>query len=309
MKILLDLFEEWDICKVKSITQCSISKPKGGKITILIVYVDDIIVTRSDVAETNKLKESLACEFEIQKIKNKINKIKLGNLRFFLNIEVVRSRQGIFLSQRKYTLDLLKETRMLGCKLSDTPIDTNHKLGVNIECKVANKENYQKMVGKLIYLSHTRLNIAFAIGVVNQFMHSPNKNHMNAVFRIWKYQKETPGKGLLFSKIDMLEIEVYTVASWASSIRDHRFRFGHCTFLGGNLVKWRTKKQSIVARSSTEAKFNSLALGICELIWPKSLMQELKIANNHPMVLYCHNKAAINIAHNQFNMTKPRMWR
>lgn len=101
---------------------------------------------------------------------------------------------------------------MLGCKLIDTPIDANHKLGMNIENKAVNKENYQKLVGKLIYLSQTRPNIAFVVGVVSQFMHNPNEDHMNAIFRILKYLKGTLGRGLLFSKNDMLDIEAYTDA-------------------------------------------------------------------------------------------------
>ena len=101
---------------------------------------------------------------------------------------------------------------MLGCKLIGTPIDANHKLGMNIENKAVNKENYQKLVGKLIYLSQTRPNIAFVVGVVSQFMHNPNEDHMNAIFRILKYLKGTLGRGLLFSKNDMLDIEAYTDA-------------------------------------------------------------------------------------------------
>lgn len=83
---------------------------------------------------------------------------------------------------------------------------------MNIENKAVNKENYQKLVGKLIYLSQTRPNIAFVVGVVSQFMHNPNEDHMNAIFRILKYLKGTLGRGLLFSKNDMLEIEAYTDA-------------------------------------------------------------------------------------------------
>ena len=104
----------------------------------------------------------------------------------------------------------------------------------------------------------------------------------------------------------MLEIEAYTNADWAGSISDQRSTFGYCTFLGGNLITWRSKKQLVVARSSAKAESRSLALGICELIWLKSLMQELMLANNHPLILYCDNKVGINIAHNpiQHNRTK-----
>ncbi|KAJ8751774.1 hypothetical protein K2173_025959 [Erythroxylum novogranatense] len=137
-----------------------------------------------------RLKELLAREFEIK---------ELGRLQYFLRIEVAISKKGIFISQRKYILDLLGETGMLGCKPAESPIESNHKLQVGTEAPSA------------------------------------------------------PGKGLLFSKHDHLRIEVFTDADWAGSLDDRRSTTGYCTLLGGNLVTWRSKKQSVVARSSAEA--------------------------------------------------------
>ena len=101
-----------------------------GKITVFIVYVDDIIVTGNDLDEIRRLKGKLAKEFEIK---------DLGTLRYFLGIEVARSSKGIFISQRKYVLDLLQETGMLGCKPGDTSIDPNHKLGAMIDNDAVDK--------------------------------------------------------------------------------------------------------------------------------------------------------------------------
>ncbi|XP_052299567.1 retrovirus-related Pol polyprotein from transposon RE1 isoform X1 [Citrus sinensis] len=260
-----------------------------GSVVIVIVYVDDIILTGSNVIEMENLKKVLAREFEMK---------DLGPLRYFLGMEIARSSKGIFVSQRKYTLDLLKETGMLGCKPGDTPIDPYHKLGYAIEGKSVDRESYQRLVGKLIYLSHTRPDIAFAVSVISQFMHSPCKEHLEAVYKVLKYLKKTPGKGLLFKKNNNLQVEVYTDADWAGSVIDRRSTSGYCTFVGGNLVTWRSKKQSVVARSSAEAEFRAVAHGICELLWLKKLLEELKIIIDVPMKLYCDNKAAINIAHN-----------
>ena len=107
----------------------------------------------------------------------------LGGLKYFLEIEVARSQQGIFLCQRKYVLDLLTDTGMLDCKPADTPIVQNHHLGEYPDQVLTNKERYQRLVGRLIYLSHTRPDIAYAVSVVSQFMHSPSEDHMNAVLR------------------------------------------------------------------------------------------------------------------------------
>ena len=173
------------------------------KIVILIVYVDNIIVTENDCDEIRRLKEILAKEFEIK---------DLGILRYFLGIEVARSSKGIFVSQRKYVLDLLQETSMLGCKPTYTPIDLNHNLRTIVESNVIDRGQYQRLVGKLIYLSHTRHDIAFVVSVVSQFMYSPCEVHMEVVMKILRYLKRSPGKGLLFSKNHHLQVEAYTDA-------------------------------------------------------------------------------------------------
>ncbi|RVW45970.1 Soluble starch synthase 3, chloroplastic/amyloplastic [Vitis vinifera] len=130
-----------------------VKKSRAGKMTILIVYVDDIILSGNDMEELQNLKKYLSEEFEIK---------DLGNLKYFLGMEVARSRKGIVVSQRKYILDLLKETGMLGCKLIDTPMDSQKKLGIEKESTPVDRGRYQRLVGRLIYLSHTRPDIGFA---------------------------------------------------------------------------------------------------------------------------------------------------
>lgn len=174
-----------------------------GRVTILIVYVDDIIITGNDDAEIRRLKGVLAADFEIK---------DLGKLKYFLGMEVARSKEGIVVSQRKYTLDLLKEVGMLGSKPAAVPIDPNHKIGMFEGGKDVDRESYQRLVGKLIYLSHTRPDISFSVSVVSQFMHAPKEEHLEAVYRILKYLKNSPGQGLLFKKGGELTVEAYTDA-------------------------------------------------------------------------------------------------
>ncbi|RVW87752.1 Retrovirus-related Pol polyprotein from transposon RE1 [Vitis vinifera] len=231
-----------------------------GKVAILIVYVDDIVLTRDDCNELEKLKGKLAEEFEIK---------DLGALKYFLGMEFASSKEGIFVNQRKYVLDLLDETGMLGCKPAETPMELNVKLQPIKAKNVKDRDHYQRLVGRLIYLSHTRPDIAFSVS-----------------------------KGLLFKSRGHLQIETYTDADWAGSIVDRRFTFGYCSFVGGNLVTWRSKKQNVVARSSAEAEFRAVAHGICEIMWIRRLLEELKMTGSSPMKLYCDNKAAISVAHN-----------
>lgn len=190
-------------------------KKLHGKITALIVYVDDMIVTGNNPEEMKALKEYLSKEFEMK---------DLGPLKYFLGIEVSRSSKGIFLSQRKYAADLLHETGMSACQPPvDTPMEEGLKLCIETSQVPVDKGRYQRLVGRLLYLAHTRPDIAYALSIVSQFMHNPGEQHMNAVMRILRYLKTAPGKGILFSKnTNKQHIEVYTDADWAGAVDDRR---------------------------------------------------------------------------------------
>ena len=121
-------------------------------------------------------------------------------MKYFLGIEVARSVHGISLCQRKYLLDILTEIGMLNCKPTETLIEMNHKLIIQKNQTPTNKERYQRLVGRLIYLSYTRLDISYVVSVVSQFMHAPSEEHMDAVYRILRYLKSALRKGLLFTK-------------------------------------------------------------------------------------------------------------
>ncbi|XP_038885761.1 uncharacterized mitochondrial protein AtMg00810-like [Benincasa hispida] len=146
-------------------------------------------------------------------------------------MEVTRSKEWIFIPQGKYTLVLLKETCMTGCKPVDTPIEFHAKLGDSVDKFPVNKERYQHLVGKLIYLSHTRLDIFYAISVVGQFMQAPYEEHMKAMNRILRYLKSSLGKGLMFRKIDKKCMEAYTDSNWARSVINGKSTSRYCTFM------------------------------------------------------------------------------
>lgn len=160
------------------------------------------------------------------------------------------------------------------------------------------RDGYQRLVGKLIYLSHTRPDIAFAVSRVSQHMHLPKESHLEAVYKILRYLKGTPGRGLSFKKSEKREIEIFTDADWIGSIEDTRSTASYCTYVWGNLVTWRSKKQNVVARSSAEAEFRAVAQGICEGLWLRKLLEELHVKTKFLIKMFCDNKAAINISLN-----------
>ncbi|RVX10421.1 Retrovirus-related Pol polyprotein from transposon TNT 1-94 [Vitis vinifera] len=270
---------------------------KEGEMTLFIVYVDDIIITRDDEEGIGNLKKLLAREFEIK---------DLGQLRYFLGMEVGRTKEGILVTQRKHVLDLLQETGMLGCKPVDMPMDPIGKIDKDNDSHPTDKDRYQRLVGKLTYLTHTRPDIGFAVSMVSRYMNNPTERHMKAVYRILQYLKKSPGRGLYFKKTSSREVEVFTDADWAGSLTDRRSTTGYCSYVWGNLVTWRRKKQSVVARSSAEAEFRAMAHGICEGMWLQRILKELGIISNSTMTVLCDNKATISIAKNpvQHNRTK-----
>ncbi|XP_057835178.1 uncharacterized mitochondrial protein AtMg00810-like [Cryptomeria japonica] len=208
-----------------------------------------MVVTRNDPEERKALQGYLSSEFEMK---------DLGPLKHFLGIEVSRSDKGIFLSQRKYALDLLRETSMSACQPIDTPVEEGLKLCIESNQVPVDKGRYQRLVGRLMYLAHTRPNLAYALSIVSQFMHNPGEQHMNVVLRILRYLKSAPGKGILFTRNeDYQSVDAYTDANWAGVVDDMRSTSGYFTFVGGNLVTWRSKKQNVVARSSAEAEFRA----------------------------------------------------
>ncbi|KAM0986195.1 hypothetical protein ACFX14_013409 [Malus domestica] len=276
-------------CKQSNSDHTLFLKHKKGKVTALIVYVDDMVITGNDPEEKAALQHHLASEFEMK---------NLGALKYFLGIEVARSEQGIFLSQRKYILDILIDTGMLANKPADTPMELNHQLGEYLDQVPTNKERYQRLVGKLIYLGHTRPDIAYAVSVVSQFMHAPSEAHMDAVNRILRYLKSSPGRGLMFARHGHLDVEGHTDVDWAGFVTDRRSTSRYFTFVGDNLVSWQSKKQKVVSRSSVKAEYRGMAYGVCELLWIRNLLGELRFKPKHAMQLNCNNKAAIDIAHN-----------
>ena len=225
-------------------------------------------MTRNDEREKHDVKQRLAKEFEIK---------ELGKLKYFLGIEVAYSTQGIFISQQKYVTDLMAEIGKIGCKPVSTLMDLNRKLGEAKEEPMVDKRMYQRLVGRLIYLAHTRPDIAYLVSVISQFMHDPREPHLQAAYRVLHYLKGNPGKGILFKKNDTLDLEAYSEADYASSIVDRRLTTRYCTFLGGNLVTWRSKKQNVVARSSVELEFRAIAQGLCEVLWLKIILDDLRI--------------------------------
>ena len=193
--------EKFGMQKSKSDHSVFYKKSDGG-IILLVVYVDDIVITGNDTTGISSLKSFLHTQFHTK---------DLGMLKYFLGVEVARSKKGIFLSQRKYVLDLLSETGKLGAKPFSTPMAPNSQLTKDGEL-FEDPERYRRLVGKLNYLTVTRLDIAYSVSVISQYMSSPTVDHWKTVEQILGYLKGAPGRGILYGNHSHTKIEYFSDA-------------------------------------------------------------------------------------------------
>ncbi|RVW59781.1 Retrovirus-related Pol polyprotein from transposon RE1 [Vitis vinifera] len=253
-------------------------KKSAAGIILLVVYVDDIVITGNDHAGISDLKTFMHSKFHTK---------DLGELKYFLGIEVSRSKKGMFLSQRKYVLDLLKETGKIEAKPCTTPMVPNVQLMPDDGDPFYNPERYRRVVGKLNYLTVTRPDITYAVSVVSQFTSAPTIKHWAALEQILCYLKKAPGLGILYSSQGHTRIECFSDADWAGSKFDRRSTTGYCVFFGGNLVAWKSKKQSVVSHSSAESEYRAMAQATCEIIWIHQLLCEVGMKCTMPPKLWC----------------------
>ena len=203
-----------------------------------------MIIKDDDMQGIQDLNHYLGCQFEMK---------DLDPLNYFLGLEVYSSVDGYYLTQAKYTSDLISRASITDSKIVDTPIEYNRLLNSHDGQPLSDVTIYRQLVGSLIYLTVTRPDISFAVHVVNQFMAAPRSPHYAAVLRILRYLKGTIFDGLNFSSHSSLTLQTYLDADWASDPTNRRSTTGYCFFIGDSLISWRSKKQIVVAGSSTEA--------------------------------------------------------
>ncbi|XP_062028543.1 uncharacterized mitochondrial protein AtMg00810-like [Rosa rugosa] len=259
----------------------------GNSLTVLLIYVDDTLITGNNLDSIKALKQFLHTHFRIK---------DLGELKYFLGLVIARSKKGIYISQRKYALEIIKDTGFLGVKPIDFPME---------EAKLSNRGEllkdpaaYRRLVGRLIYLTITRPDITYYVHVLSRFMHEPRQPHMAAALRVVRYLKSSPGQGLLLSSNSNLNLRAFCDLDWAGCPVTRRSTTGYCVFLGDSLISWRTKRQKMVSLSSAEAEYKAMAGTCCELTWLQYLFADLHMPISRPAILHCDNQEALHIAAN-----------
>jgi hypothetical protein len=262
---------------------------EGSTKIFILIYVDDIIVTSPCSDLIDSLISKLQRDFPLK---------DLGSLHYFLGVEVFHDSRGIFLSQRKYILDLLQKSNMLSAKPVTSPMSSSHTLSRFDGEAFDDPSLYRSIVGSLQYLSLTRPDISFAVNKVCQFLQRPTIPHWTAVKRILRYLKHTLFHGLFLRRQSATQLHAFSDADWAGCPDDRRSTGGYCIFLGHNLISWSSRKQATVSRSSTEAEYRSLANATAELQWLQSLLKELGVFLHSPPTLWCDNLGATYLTAN-----------
>ncbi|XP_004294137.1 PREDICTED: uncharacterized mitochondrial protein AtMg00810-like [Fragaria vesca subsp. vesca] len=253
-----------------------------------LIYVDDILITGNDSISIAAIKKFLHSSFRLK---------DLGELKYFLGIEISSSRNGIFMCQRKYALEIVKDAGLLGAAPVDTPMERGLKLSDKSDL-LRDPSRYRRLVGRLIYLTVSRPDITYAVHVLSRFMHQPRKSHMEAALRVIRYLKGAPGQGLFFSSTSDLKLRAYCDSDWGDCPLTRRSTTGYCVFLGPSLISWKSKRQKTVSLSSAEAEYHVMTGACCELTWLRYLLRDLGLIHHEPASLSCDNKAALHIAAN-----------
>ncbi|KAL9224910.1 hypothetical protein vseg_000891 [Gypsophila vaccaria] len=262
---------------------------KNGVALHILVYVDDLVIAGNDSSAISNFKSYLSTCFFMK---------DLGKLKYFLGLEVAHSSRGLFVCQGKYTLDLLSETGLLGCKPASIPMDEKHQLALATDPPLEDGVRYRRLVGKLIYLTLTRPEICYSVHILSQFMQKPTQSHLEAALRVLRYLKGSPGQGILFRRDSVLSIEAYCDAAYASCPITRRSITAYFVCIGGTPISWKTKKQDTVSLSSTEAEYRAMVAATCEVLWLKGLFSGLGIEVQFPVRLHCDNQSAMHIANN-----------
>lgn len=231
----------------------------GTNIFYLLVYVDDILLTSSNSVMLHHLVQLLSSEFKLR---------DLGNVHYFLCIEVQSIGMGLMLRQQKYILDILTRAGMTSCNPVDTPVSPS-KLALQSDHPFSDPTRFRQIMGALQYLTFTRPDIYFVVNKVCQYMHAPTDSYWAAVKCILRCLKGTASYGFQITRGTSFSLHGFTDVDWAGSIDDRKSTGGYLVFFGQTPISWKSGKQRTVARSSTEAEYKALIFvnRSFEVIW------------------------------------------
>ena len=270
--------------------QAVYTKSDKGNTLIVGVYVDDLLVTGSSKCEIEEFKKQMNKQFEMS---------NLGLLSFYLGIEVRQTEYFTTLKQSGYAKKLLEKSGMMSCNSCKFPMEYKLQLDRDEGGKLVDATEYRGIVGSQRYLTHTRPDISYAVGVVSRFMEMPTNKHQQAVKHILRYVRGTIDYGLVYkNEGNGKALHGFSDSDLAGDVIDRRSTGGMCFYLNKSLVSWASQKQRIVALSSCEAEYMAATTAACQSIWLKGLLEEITGKSVGPVVLHIDNRSAMELMKN-----------
>ncbi|KAK9928322.1 hypothetical protein M0R45_025465 [Rubus argutus] len=264
-------------------------KRKEGKILIVSVYVDDLMFTSNDDEMLNEFKRSMKREFEMT---------DLGELKFFLGIEVLQRSDGIFICQRKYATEVLERFGMAESNSVRNPIVPGQKI-CSDECGAkVDATLFKQMVGSLMYLTATRPDLMFVVCLISRYMGSPTQLHFAVAKRILRYLQGTVDHGVYYKRDGASDLVGFTDSDYAGDIEDSKSTSGYVFMMSGGAVAWSSRKQPIVTLSSTEAEFVAAVACACQAVWMRKVLKEISHDQTGSTLIMCDNTSAIKLSKN-----------
>ena len=259
------------------------------ELLVVVVYVDDLLVTGSSLRLIQEFKLEMAEKFEMS---------DLGLLTYYLGIEVCQYDGGIILKQDRYAHRILEETGMSSCNMTHCPMEMNAKFSKAVEEKNIDEREYRRAIGCLRYLLHTRPDLSFSVGVLSRYMQSPKESHGAALKQILRYLRGSCSLGLRFTRSKDLRLLGYSDSSHNVDLDDGKSTTGHIFYPGKSPITWCSTKQEIVALSSCEAEFMAATEAAKQAIWLQDLLSETIGEDCKRVTIKVDNKSAIALTKN-----------
>ena len=264
-------------------------KNQNNDILIACLYVDDLIFTGNNPSMFEDFKKEMTKEFEMTDI---------GLMSYYLGIEVKQEENGILITQEGYAKEVLKKFKMDDCNPVSTPMECGAKLSKHEDGESVDPTLFKSLVGSLRYLTCTRPDILYAVGVVSRYMELPTTTHMKAAKRILRYIKGTINFGLYYSTSNDYKLVGYSDSDWGGDVDDRKSTSGFVFYIGDTAFTWMSKKQPIVTLSTCEAEYVAATSCVCHAIWLRNLLKELSLPQEEPTKIFVDNKSAIALAKN-----------
>ncbi|XP_031102051.1 secreted RxLR effector protein 161-like [Ipomoea triloba] len=230
--------------------------------------------------DSNRPREPGATDELVKVMQHEFEMSMIGELTYFLGLQIKQTDEGIFISQEKYAKNILTKFGLESAKDARTPISTSTKLfkdenGVSVDSTL-----YRSMIGSLLYLTASRPDIMFSVGACARYQADPKESHVKAVKRILKYVKGTLNYGIWFSNDTNLSLVGFSDADWAGNADDRKSTLGGCFFIGKNLVSWLSKKQNSISLSTAEAEYIAAGGACTQLLWMRQMLSDYGLNQN-----------------------------